>query len=162
MYGTGNVARATGAFRGARWPEALSGEFGVRTHIKDDWVPAPESALQRIQRHELCGLRFWECVRGCHRLGEIRRPGPTRLAPALPCAIHHQHALVTVGLHEPEAKIGTVAVEDDRVVGCETGSTEQILELSAVQRAVISMVEVGVRVPEDGSMGCGPGRMPPG
>jgi hypothetical protein len=65
--------------------------------------------------------------------------------------MQHQRALVTVCLHEPEAQRGTVAVEDDRGVGRETGSAQQLLELSAVQRAVISMVEVGVRVPEDGS-----------
>src|SRR5260370_27298262 len=42
MHGAGDVARATGAFRGARWPEPLPGEFGVRTHIKDDRVPSTE------------------------------------------------------------------------------------------------------------------------
>ena len=62
MHGARDVARATGAFHGARWPESLPGEFGVRTHIKDDRVPATEGALQSIQRHELCGLHFWECV----------------------------------------------------------------------------------------------------
>src|SRR5260221_6942853 len=151
MHGAGDVARATCACRGARWPEALSGEFSVRTHIKDDRVPATEGALQRIQRHELCGLRFWERVCGCHRFGAIRRPGPTRVAPAFPRSMQHQRTLVTVGLHEPEAKRGTVTVEDDRGVGRETGSAQQILELSAVQRAVIRMVEIGVGVPEDGS-----------
>src|SRR5436190_17124048 len=103
MHGTRNVARTTGSFRGARWPEPLPGEFGVRTYIQDDWVPAPEGALQRIQRHKLCGLRFWKRVPGYHRLGEIRCPRPTRVAPAFPCSMQHQRALVTVCPHEPEA-----------------------------------------------------------
>lgn len=49
------------------------------------------------------------------------------------------------------AKVGTVAVEDDRGVRRETRSAEQFRELAAVHRAIIRMVEVGVRVPEDGS-----------
>jgi hypothetical protein len=65
--------------------------------------------------------------------------------------MQYQGSLVTVGLHEPEAKRRTVAVEDDGGVGRETGSAEQLLELSAVQWTVIGMVEVGVRVPENGS-----------
>src|SRR5260370_4495391 len=48
MHGAGDVPRATSACRRAPWPEALSCEFTVRTHIQDDRVPATEGALQRI------------------------------------------------------------------------------------------------------------------
>src|SRR5581483_7234330 len=97
MDGTGDVAGATGTCRGTRRPEALANEFGLRTHIQDEWVSAPQCALQCLQRHKLWSLRGCESIGGWHQLREVCRPRQPRLLPILPCAVQHKHALVPVG-----------------------------------------------------------------
>src|SRR6202011_187205 len=64
-------------------------------------------------------------------------------------AAEHADVVVPVGLHQPEAQEGAVAVEHDRGIGADARARQDLLEIRFGYWTVGGIAEVAIGVPEN-------------